>query len=357
MSEPADQTEQAEESRLQRILGSNWLFVPIMVIALAAIVLYLIPVDEYVLLPGQAMSVQPMISIRGHPPKPHTGRLMLTDVSLYHATHKLEDLYFRLQSDADIEPAQVVSGSLSASQYNQLNISLMDTSIQSAEAAALFRVRGYHPHLAPTGPKIIFILPKTPASKVLRPGDVILAVDGKRVHEAAAVAPLVHRVKPGATLTLTILRGKKHMTVHVRTVHSTNGQRTRKGKTALIGIDAEDQLVFPVKIAINPGDIGGPSAGLMFTLGIIQRLSPTDITHGCPIAGTGEITITGAVGEIGGAKQKIIAARSAGARYFFVPDVPDNVKPAEQNRGNVTVVPVKTLDQALAYLAHLKPCR
>ncbi|HEX6506719.1 MAG TPA: S16 family serine protease, partial [Chloroflexota bacterium] len=86
-------------------------------------------------------------------------------------------------------------------------------------------------------------------------------------------------------------------------------------------------------------------------------LEPSDITHGCKIAGTGTIDFYGNVGAIGGAKQKIIAARNAGAKYFFVPDVPENLDPALAHRGSVTVVPVKTLHQALVYLSHLNPCR
>jgi PDZ domain-containing protein len=146
------------------------------------------------------------------------------------------------------------------------------------------------------------------------------------------------------------------MNVATTTVRSTNGVPAANGKTALIGIEVQDQLRFPVSIHINAGNIVGPSAGLMFALGIIQRLSPTDITHGCKVAGTGTIDFNGNVGAIGGAKQKIIAAGNAGAKYFFVPDVKENVDPAMASRGNVTVVPVSTLRQALTYLRHMQPC-
>jgi PDZ domain-containing protein len=142
----------------------------------------------------------------------------------------------------------------------------------------------------------------------------------------------------------------------VRTIASKNGVPDKHGKTALVGIYVQDQIVFPVKISIKPGDIGGPSAGLMFSLGIIERLQRHSITHGCTVAGTGTIDYQGNVGAIGGAKQKIIAARDAGAKYFFVPNVKDNLQPALSARGNVTVVPVKTLRQAVDYLKHIKPC-
>jgi PDZ domain-containing protein len=140
-------------------------------------------------------------------------------------------------------------------------------------------------------------------------------------------------------------------------VPSTNGARDRNGKTPLIGVYLRDRIVFPVRINIRAGEIGGPSAGLMFTLGIIQRLKNQDLTHGCKVAGTGTIDFDGTVGAIGGAKQKIIAARRIGAKYFFVPNVPENVDPAMAQRGDVTVLPVKTVRQALTYLRRIKPCR
>jgi PDZ domain-containing protein len=232
----------------------------------------------------------------------------------------------------------------------------MDDSTHEAEAAALNTIPGYHPTYASTGPKIVFLVPKTPASHLLKRGDVVEFVNGTRVKRANQVAPLVRRVKPGEKVELEILRKGRLIRVTTTTVRSSNGIPNKRGKTALIGIDVQDQLKFPVKIHINAGNIVGPSAGLVFALGIIQRLSPTDITHGCKVAGTGTIDFSGNVGPIGGAKQKIIAAGNAGAKYFFVPDVKENRDPAMANRGNVTVVPVKTLRQALAYLRHMQPC-
>ncbi len=354
MSQPVDTASVAAPPRHQRV--STYLTILLLLVAIAVLVLYLIPENEYVLLPGEALPVAPMISVPGHPPKHTRGVLYLTDVSLYKADHLLEDLFFRLNSDADFEPAQTVSGPLNESQYNQLNISLMSESIHQAEAAALDTIPGFHPHFASTGPQIIYVLPGTPAAKVLRAGDVVLDVNGRRTRRAGTVAPAVHVLAPGDVARLTILRGKRTLTESVKTVPSTNGEVTPHGKTPLIGIDLMDQIVFPVHLSVNPGNIGGPSGGLMFSLGIIERLGPTDITHGCRIAGTGTMDDQGNVGEIGGAKQKIIAARHAGAQYFLVPDVPDNLQPALANRGSIKVVPVKTLRQALDYLRGIKAC-
>lgn len=355
MSEPAEQP--GEQPRGRRRFRMSYLLIPLVLLLAAAVILELIPANEYVLLPGDALPVAPMISIPKHPAHHKRGQLYLTDVSLFQANHLLEALWGRLNPNADTEPASTVSGGLSNSQFNQLNQELMSDSIHAAEYAALSTIPGLHPHFARTGPRIFFVLPNTPASHVIHVGDVVLAVDGHRTRRANSVAPYVKPLKPGSIVRLRIMRGGKQMYLRVPTVPATDGQPTKNGKQALVGIELQDQVIFPLKIAVRPGAIGGPSAGLMFTLGIIQRLLPRDITKGCRIAGTGTMDFSGTVGAIGGAKQKIIAARAAGVKYFFVPDVPDNRVPAMANRGSVTVVPVKTLGQALNYLKHIKPCR
>lgn len=335
---------------------SAYLTIPLLLILIALIVLQILPANDYILLPGDALPVTTMIAIPGHPAKHKLGQLFLTDVTLYKADHMLEELWFRLNADADFQPAGAVAGGLSQTQFNQLNIQMMNDSIRQAEAAALSTIPGYHPHLAKTGPRIVFVLPNTPAAAIIRTGDVVLSVDGKRVKRAQDVAPVVHQVRPGSTVSLRLLRNGKPVTLQVRTIHATNSQPAATGRSALIGITLQDQIILPVKIRVNPGAIGGPSAGLMFSLGIVQRLVPQNITHGCNIAGTGTIDYAGTVGPIGGAKQKILAARKAGVRYFLVPNDPSNVVPAREHAGNVTVVPVKTLNQALHFLAGIPPC-
>lgn len=354
----SEQVEQSNQGRGRRFrFRVPYLFVLVVLLALVALILELIPANVYILLPGDALPVAPMISIAGHPVHRKHGQLLLTDVSLFKADHLLEEVWGRLQPNSDTEPATTVAGGLSDKQFNQLNFQLMDDSIHQAEYAALSTIPGYHPHFAPTGPRIVFVLPHTPASAVLRTGDVVLAINGRRAHRAIDVAPIVKLSRPGQLIRLTVIRHGTRMIIPLRTVASTNGQIDKHGKTALIGIELQDQIIFPVKIQVDPGNIGGPSAGLMFTLGIIQRLVPRDITRGCRIAGTGTIDFLGNVGEIGGAAQKVVAASNAGAQYFFVPDAKANLDPALAHRDKVTVVPVKTLRQALAYLGKIKPCR
>jgi PDZ domain-containing protein len=119
-----------------------------------------------------------------------------------------------------------------------------------------------------------------------------------------------------------------------------------KLKRALIGIVSVAN--FPFDISIQSGDIGGPSAGLMWTLGLIDILTPGDLTGGRTIAGTGEIGPDGTVYPIGGIEEKVVAARRAGADVFLVPV--DNAAGARSVAREMTIVPVKTYRDALKYL-------
>jgi Lon-like protease len=334
----------------------NVLSITLLVVAAVLLVLYLIPSNEYLLMPGDAVPVGPLIKVQGHPQRASGSDLFLTDVSFLKADHLLVQLYGQLNSQDDLETATQFTGGISESKYITLNTDLMSQSIDAAKAAALSTIPGLHPRLAKTGPKIAELVPGSNAEKVLKLGDVILDISGHRIHTANQVKPIVLASKPGTVFPMTILRGKETLHVRVKTVASTNGLPAKNGKTSLIGILVQDQIIFPIKITISHGNIVGPSAGLMFSLGIVNDLSKTDITKGCKIAGTGTIDPSGAVGEIGGAKQKIIAANNAGVKYFLVPDVAANRNPAEHYRGSVTVVPVKTLQSALTYLKKMPAC-
>jgi PDZ domain-containing protein len=355
VSLPDEQPSPPEEHRRRFRLSD--LFVPLLIVLLILGVLELIPANEYMLLPGQALSVEPMIHIKGYPPLRTRGRLFMVDVTLYKVNHLLEEIYGKLDPNAELYPAQDVAGNMSEKQYLKYNVQLMDTSQQSAEAAALSVARGYK---APVVVELAYILPTTPAARVLHPGDIVTAIDGHAIHDVTQVRPLVRSLRPGQYVNITVQRAGVAKHFRVRTVPSRNGVPNKRGNVALVGISVQDVLkrstALPIKMSIDAGNIGGPSAGLMFTLGIIERLERRDIAHGCQVAGTGTIDFNGAVGPIGGARQKVIAAGRAGARYFFVPNDSQDVHDAMAGRGSIKVIPVGSLQQAMGYLNRLAPC-
>jgi PDZ domain-containing protein len=326
------------------------------VIAVAAVVLELIPAKYYALAPGSALPVAPKLSIHGYPPVNARGTLYMVDVSVVPVDHLLEELYWKLQPDAELDPAQTVAGNLSFNQYVQVNADLMTDSIHKAEVAALEVARGYKLRFKKGGPLVVFVDPTLPAGRYLKANDIITAVDGHTVASAGDVSRLIKLHTPGEKVKVTVRRRGKTLSFNIPTVGSTNGVPKKSGKTALIGVQSQNQIALPIRMSIDPNNIGGPSAGLMFSLAIVQRLEQRDLARGCKIAGTGEIDYNGSVSAIGGARQKVVAAENAGARYFLVPNVPENVNPARAGAHSIKVVPVSSLRQALTFLNRLQPC-
>jgi PDZ domain-containing protein len=333
--------------RIERIV--NVLSIIAIVVLIALFALWHIPSGYQVELPATAQPVAPKISVAGHPPRTGGGQFYMTFVS-EPDTNLLEQLYGSLNPDASLVP---LPPHFSASQYQQQTVQMMLTSQQTAELVALCHL-GYK--LCNGGVLVYSIEPYSKVGKLLQQNDVIVSLDGTAVMTPDALKAALSMVQPGATVTLGLVRNQQHLTVRVPTVKSP----TAPHGTALgITIEAAPPLNFPSKlpvdVKIDAGNIAGPSAGLMFTLGILERLSPTDLTHGYKIAGTGTINIDGSVGAIGGVKQKVIGAEWAGAKYFIVPYDGGNYTDAEKAvKPGMTLVPVHNLDDALKFLNSLQ---
>lgn len=282
-----------------------------------------------------------------------SGRILMTDVYLGPVS-PLEWLVDHLRPDVRLVPSAQVLGTLPASQLQPVELTQMAQSERYAAVAAL-RALGYR---VPTlqGPVVVFVAPGSPAASLYRKGMLglgwtLTAVDGTHVSTAASAASLIGAHPAGATVRLTFDPGDgtPSRVLDVRLARLSGGARR-----AEVGIGLADQpywnLPFPVKV--NSDGIGGPSAGLAFTLGIIDELSNGDLTGGRSIAATGTIAPTGAVGDVGGVQQKAVAVRRAGATVFLVP--PQELAAARSGAaGHLRVVPVSTLGEALRVLRSL----
>ncbi len=187
--------------------------------------------------------------------------------------------------------------------------------------------------------------PGYPAEGVLKAGDVLTAIDGKPVTSQSGLTGLIYAHPAGSTLTVTISRSGQTKQVQVGTRQS--------GGHPVMGVEIGEQYKFPFQVTISVGDIGGPSAGMMFALGIIDKLTSDNLTGGKFIAGTGEITASGQVLAIGGIQQKMVGARDAGATVFLTP-----ASNCADTKGAVPsglrLVKVSTLTQAVDDLEALK---
>ncbi|GIE98967.1 YlbL family protein [Paractinoplanes rishiriensis] len=193
------------------------------------------------------------------------------------------------------------------------------------------------------------------ATGLLAADDVITAVDGTAITSPGKLTELVRAKPAGTTFTVAYTRAGKAGSAKI-TTKAADGDNTPR-----LGIEIDTKQPHPFEVKIDLDKIGGPSAGLMFTLGIMDKLMPEDLTGGKIIAGTGTIDDAGKVGPIGGIPQKLVGAKSAGAKLFLVPK--DNCAEAVKNAvPGLTMAEVATVDDALTALKTFtaggtpKPC-
>jgi Lon-like protease len=314
-------------------------------------VLYLIPSGDYILLPDRAHPVAPLVRVQGgHEPR-GTGQIYFVDV-LERRASELESLFPWIHDGATLVPAEaLVPPGESDQAARQADLRAMQVSQQIAAAVAL-RHLGYHVVAKPSGVIVSEIEAGSNAERVLRPEDVIVGVNGVATPTIAKLRTVLAPAHPGDVVTLRVRRGSARMTVRVKTIASP----VEKGR-AIVGFapDQAANIKLPISVQIDAGNVGGPSAGLAFTLEVLAELGH-DVTRGYNVAATGEIELNGAVTPIGGVRQKIFGVRAAGAQVFLVP-AGDNAAVAKRYAGNVKVIPVTSFDQALRALAKLPPKR
>jgi Lon-like protease len=321
------------------------------VAAIAVAVLF--PVPYVILQPGPTLNTlgkdssgQPLIAVTGHQTYPTAGHLNLVTISYQGGPGANLNIFQALRawispSQAVVPQSELFPPGQTAQQTQAQDTEQMASSQELATAAALTELRIKYQ----TQVEVISTVSGYPAGKVLKPGDVIVAVDGKPVTGESSLSSMINAHPAGTTLQLQVLRKGQTLAIPVASKSS--------GGNAVIGVQVQEQYKFPFNVRITVGDIGGPSAGMMFALGIIDMLTPMNLTGGKFIAGTGEITAAGQVGPIGGIQQKMVGARNAGATYFLAPagncsDVKGAI-PA-----GLRVVKVSTLSQAVTDLEAIK---
>jgi PDZ domain-containing protein len=304
---------------------------------------------EYVFLPDTAHSLAPVVRVQGAGRTPGGGDLYWVDVFERRATWV--DKLVPPDGSTFIQEQRLRTPGETDAEANRENAIDMQNSQQAAEYVAL-RAAGYVSR-GPTGTFVTAVSSLGPAGGKLLPADEILSIDGRAVAKLADVRAFIRAKPAGTSHVFTVVRGvpQRRQSVTVSTVAGTGGR-------PLVGIYAgtEPRLSLPkaLRIAIDPGAVGGPSAGLAFTLQLLQDLGMT-VARGYKVAATGTISLDGTVGAIGGIKQKTIGARKAHIDVFLVPVDGDNAKDARRYAGGMRVIPVTTFQQALRTLATLPP--
>ena len=258
-----------------------------------------------------------------------------------------------LRPRGDIRPEGV-----SPEQLQRANRESMEESQERAIFVALTRL-GYDATLTGEGALVVGLVEGSPAEGLLEADDVIIGFDGRGISLAGDAVAQVTALNPGDEITLTVLRANEDGEDEELEATLTLAENPDEPERGFIGVYLDTlnrRAEFPVDVEINAGNIGGPSAGLMYTLGILNMLTEDDLTRGYQIAGTGTIQDpeAGTVGPIGGIRQKVYAAVDSGAEYVLVPE--GNYEDAVDAAGDdVQVVSVGTIDDAVGFLESLEP--
>lgn len=339
----------------RRSVVVGWSFVA--AAAVLTLVLALVPAPYVIEQPGPVFNTlgtdqavgsapskdaRPLITIPSKTTYPTSGSLDLLTVSLVGNPDSLPSWMqvataWFTPSKAVLPVDSVFPPGTSTKESDAENAQLMVDSQKDAVAAALNDL-GY---VYPQHVIVKQIIKGTPADGVLKVGDEILTVDGKDVPGVQTLRDLLKANGAGTPAKIGIERDGKPLTVEVTPEKS--------GSAVVVGIGAGMEYVFPFEVNIQLDNVGGPSAGQMFALGIIDKLTPGELNGGAHVAGTGTIDNEGNIGAIGGIRQKMFGARSAGATWFLAPK-----SNCDEVTGHIpaglTVFAVSTLDDSLAVL-------
>jgi PDZ domain-containing protein len=299
--------------------------------------------------PGNLYTTGDRISISGADEHKTVDKIDLVTVSLDTRVTRFEKFLADHNGDDQVIPAKEVLGTQTAAQNDDLNALLMRQSKDAAVLVALERM-GYDVHPTQSGAVVEETVPGAPADGVIKVAETIVAINGTPVVSADDLHAKLSAFKPGDKVTITLEAAADRAR---RTVELALGDNPKAPGTAFIGVGPSDRLDYPdlpVKVTVDSGSIGGPSAGLAFTLGILDLLTPGDMTGGKEIAATGTIDANGTIGEIGGIEGKVTTVSRAGVKYFLVP-VEDAAAAQAHAPKSLQIVPVHTLDDALKFLA------
>ena len=339
----------------------QWLWIPagvLTVVGVAVGLSFLIKVPYYAFSAGSLYQTQEMILVEGPPTFPPDGDVLLTTISVSQDRLSAFEAFMGwLDPTISVYEEKSIIGDADRETIREFNLQQMTSSQDVATYVALDRL-GYDVSISGTGAVVVGIAPGSAAEGVLELGDTIVSLDGVAIDVPSDLVGAVGDQAPGDEVDLAIesFEGGEPETVSV-----VLGAREDDPAAPLLGVEVRPRdgaLVYPdgIEVEFDDRGIGGPSAGLAFTLTIVDMLTPGDLTGGQEIAATGTMDIDGRVGPIGGIEQKAVTVERAGVDVFLIPA---GLKPAEldaarrQAGDDVELIEVATLDEALAALEGL----
>lgn len=313
----------------------------ILVVALE--VLRFVPSGKVVLAPGITGNLRKMVDVKnGKQPGP--GKMLMVAINIGTAS-EYQYLMGRFHPTEAFQSQQQVLGPLNMNQYIQYNDDLMNQSQLAAKVAGE-RLAGVNAHIETLpGALVMGILKTGTAHGKLKPGDIITQIGPYPVKGYQKLRQVMRNFKVGEIVNITVQRGGQQKVIPVKTTHVQHDPAPAIG----ILVGPVTKPIIPRQVQIKAGQIGGPSAGMMFALEIYDQITGKDVAHGHIVAGTGEILPSGRVLQIGGVQQKVVTVYRAGARVFVVPkaNYPAAEAMAKKMGYHMKIFPVTTIHQAL----------
>ncbi|MET3682032.1 PDZ domain-containing protein [Alkalibacillus flavidus] len=338
------------------MLGFNKKHVIFLIVTIAiATFISFYKLDYYIYQPGDTTSLSNVIEIEGADSE--VGRYNLVTVRGGQATPAYY-IWASFQEHYDIvDLEQVRPNGISQEEYMETQLHYMENSQEAATVVA-YEAAGADITIDYNGTYVAGVLPDMPAADVIEPGDEIIAINGYDVESTEEIIERTSSYEMGDEIDVTVLRNEEEVTVSVELAPLPQ-EPDRPGMGVSLVTDRE--VTEDPEVEFNSGQIGGPSAGLMFSLAIYDQLTDGDLTNGLNIVGTGEMSYSGDVGPIGGIDKKIVAAEEDGADIFFAPNENGQedsnysvaVETAEEIDASLEVVPVDTFQDAVDYLESL----
>ena len=317
------------------------------------------PLPSYIEGPGDASNLSKIVNIKDHPDK-QKGQFMLMSVSIAQA-RPFTYLYAKMSPYYSIEPEEDVTGGQNMKAYEKVQKIYMDGSINGAIYTA-YHYAHKRVRIKYAGIYVMSLMKQSNFKNKLQVGDVVVALNGHKFKSANGFIQYVKKQKYGEKLTVIYKRNGelKKATAPLGMI-----SKHRAGIGITLTDDVEVKPGIPIKV--NPGQVGGPSGGLMFSLQIYSQLTNKDLRHGQKVAGTGTVDGLGNVGEIGGIDKKVITAKRHGAKIFLAPYVKPTKSVLKYEEGhktnyqlaketakkyapNMKVIPIKTFAQAVSVL-------
>jgi Lon-like protease len=340
---PDSSTRTQRTGRTRRL----WIwFATAIVLSGLAVGSFYIPVPFlYGYFPGPVRDVGKLVGVTTRAPTyPSDGRFYLTTVNVDVDMTVAEFVGAVVDPNATVVLESQVTGGASLDELKQIQEREMDVSKQHAREVALEAVDMGRAHS--DGARVVRTDPRAPADGVLESGDVIVAVNGAEVETTCDVGAVVDELRIGQETGVVVERDGRRTALTLRTARN-----PADPTSPYFGVFMEDinyRFDSGVEVDFQTGRIAGPSAGLMFSLALYDRLTPEDLTEGRDVAGTGTIDCDGGVGAIGGIEQKVAAAESQGAEIFLAPAA--NAAAARRVADDIDVVSVSDFDDAIGYL-------